>query len=322
MVAALALVDATGCAPGDTAHAVTGTSRAFWVSDSADPHRLSVRVFGTGPDTVVVLHGGPGLNSRYLISAFGALLPGRTLVFYDQRGRGESAPVGDSAGVSLASDVADLDRVRAALRLSRMTVIADGAGAQLAVSYSLRYPHRVARVAAIAPPVVRPEFRYVLARQNQDTASYRRYNDDSRSGLQERDPAAFCRRHWTYLLSPALVTDSTTLAAVGAAVCSAPPRSLRIAPLVSQAVVSGSFNADLRDSLARIRVDFLLVQGRGESAMDSTLARSTREWRERLPRSRLLEVAGPAQMPWIHQPAEVFGALRAFLDGGWPKEAR
>jgi len=48
-----------------------------------------VRAIGRGP-TVVVVHGGPGFDHRYLMPAFSDLAERRRLVFYDQFGCGRS----------------------------------------------------------------------------------------------------------------------------------------------------------------------------------------------------------------------------------------
>src|SRR5690242_8008307 len=58
---------------------------------------LHYRVIGSGPDTVIVLHGGPGLQSSYLLSVLDPLARDRTLIYYDQRGRGQSDLVDSSA---------------------------------------------------------------------------------------------------------------------------------------------------------------------------------------------------------------------------------
>lgn len=48
--------------------------------------QLFVQEYGTGPDTVVVLHGGWGAEHSYLLDAFSGVGNDRHLVFYDQRG--------------------------------------------------------------------------------------------------------------------------------------------------------------------------------------------------------------------------------------------
>jgi hypothetical protein len=40
-----------------------------------------------------------------------------------------------------------------------------------------------------------------------------------------------------------------------------------------------------------------------------------------LPQARLLTIEGGAHFPWIEAPEKIFGAIRAFLSGQWPKDA-
>jgi pimeloyl-ACP methyl ester carboxylesterase len=53
--------------------------------------RSRVWITGKGP-TVVVVHGGPGFNHKYLVPSLAALGPHFRLVFYDQRSRGAVTP--------------------------------------------------------------------------------------------------------------------------------------------------------------------------------------------------------------------------------------
>src|SRR5215203_431899 len=50
--------------------------------------RLFYQVDGGGPDTVVVLHGGPGLNLEGLRPDLKPLARRHTLLYFDQRGSG------------------------------------------------------------------------------------------------------------------------------------------------------------------------------------------------------------------------------------------
>ena len=54
---------------------------------------LFYRALGSGGDTLVVLHGGPGFSMDYLIDDLTPLAERHTLIFYDQRGSGRSTLV-------------------------------------------------------------------------------------------------------------------------------------------------------------------------------------------------------------------------------------
>src|SRR5690606_317085 len=65
--------------------------------ESSDGVRLFYRMLGSGPDTLIVLHGGPGFTMDYFYADLEPLATGHTLLFYDQRGAGGSSLVADSA---------------------------------------------------------------------------------------------------------------------------------------------------------------------------------------------------------------------------------
>src|SRR2546422_7052110 len=72
--------------------------------------RLFSRRVGAGP-LVVVLHGGPGASHDYLLPQYDLLAQGRSLLYYDQRGGGQS-PVLRDTPVGWQEHVADLDGMR------------------------------------------------------------------------------------------------------------------------------------------------------------------------------------------------------------------
>ena len=123
-----------------------------WYLPVADGCRLYVREFGSGPDTVVVLHGGFGADHSYLLPGFRPLFDRFHFVFYDQRASLRSPCPDSTASVSAHAD--DLERLRAALGLQRMKLAAHSMGTFLAMTYLQRDPSRVHNVALLGaiPP--------------------------------------------------------------------------------------------------------------------------------------------------------------------------
>jgi proline iminopeptidase len=119
---------------------------------------LYYRAIGQGPP-ILVLHGGPDFDHRYLLPDLDCLADSFRLIYYDQRGRGQSARGVQPADVSLQSDVADLDRVRAFLRQERVALLGHSWGALLALEYALRHPARVSRLILMnAAPASRDDY--------------------------------------------------------------------------------------------------------------------------------------------------------------------
>jgi pimeloyl-ACP methyl ester carboxylesterase len=122
------------------ASAQLGGAEPEWYLRTSDGCRIFVQEYGSGRDTVVVLHGGWGAEHSYVVGAFSGLDRQFHFVFYDQRGSLRS-PCADSL-VSVAKHVDDLDALRAALRLERVTLAAHSMGTILAMEYLTRFPAR------------------------------------------------------------------------------------------------------------------------------------------------------------------------------------
>jgi proline iminopeptidase len=57
------------------------------MSDSA---KLYYRIMGRGADTIIAIHGGPGMDQESIAGDFTPLANKHTVIFYDQRGGGRS----------------------------------------------------------------------------------------------------------------------------------------------------------------------------------------------------------------------------------------
>jgi len=158
--------------------------------------RLFTRRAGSGPP-VVVLHGGPGAHHDYLLPQYDRLARGRTLLYYDQRGGGQS-PVDRETPEGWREHVADLDALRVHWALDRLTLLGYSWGGVLAVLYALDHPDRIARLALVstAPATAhwRAEFERRLAERMADPRIVEGRAALQASGLQTSDPEQYRRR--------------------------------------------------------------------------------------------------------------------------------
>ena len=114
---------------------------------------LYARSVGTGAP-MIVLHGGPDFDHSYLLPEFDRFADAWRLIYYDQRGRGRSADGVQPSDVTLASDLADIDAVRAHFKLARPILLGHSWGAVLALEYALRHPDRVSQLVLMNPAPV------------------------------------------------------------------------------------------------------------------------------------------------------------------------
>ncbi|MFB9557898.1 alpha/beta hydrolase [Streptomyces roseoviridis] len=113
-----------------------------------DGTRLAYRATSPGAP-LLCIPGGPA-DSAYL-GDLGGLSAHRGLVIPDLRGTGRSAVPADPASYRCDRLVDDVEALRVHLGLERIDLLGHSAGADIAVQYAARHPHRVSRLALVTP---------------------------------------------------------------------------------------------------------------------------------------------------------------------------
>lgn len=122
-----------------------------------DGVRLHVRTFGEpSHPTVIVVHGGPGDDSRYLLP-LAALADRYRVVFYDQRGSGLSERVPDEK-LTLDGFYAELDGMVDRFGGGRpVRLVGHSWGAMLASGYAARHPEKLSHLVLAEPGMLTAE---------------------------------------------------------------------------------------------------------------------------------------------------------------------
>lgn len=231
------------------------TERTGRIAGGAPGVELFARWVGDGGPVVVALHGGPGASQDYLRPQFDLLATGRTILYYDQRGGGQS-PVPAGAPLDWRAHVADLEAVVRSQLHPPATLLGFSWGGLLALLFTLEHPELVDRLAVIGPAPTYPEARreYLAEFERRQAAPEVAAAREalSRSGLRERDPDAFWRRAFEYSVAgyfrdPARARNLTPF---------------RVASRAQQAVWESLRGADLRMRVGAIRQPTLILHGR------------------------------------------------------------
>ena len=202
-----------------------------------------------------MLHGGPGASQDYLRPQFDRLATGRTLLFYDQRGGGQS-PVPREAALDWRAHVADLGAVIRGQASAPVTLLGFSWGGLLALLFTLEHPDLVERLALIAPAPSWPEARAAydaeFARRQAAPAVAEARAELSRSGLREQDPEAFWKRAFElsvagYFKDPSRARNLTPF---------------RVGARAQKAVWESLKGLDLRDRVGGITAETLILHGR------------------------------------------------------------
>jgi proline-specific peptidase len=105
--------------------------------------RVWYESIGAGSRTLLLLHGGPGAPSDYLIPLMALAADGFRVVRYDQLGSRRSDKPDDLSLWRVDRFVAEVETVRQALGLGRMHLLGQSWGAFLALEYALHHQHHL-----------------------------------------------------------------------------------------------------------------------------------------------------------------------------------
>jgi proline iminopeptidase len=285
-----------------------------WVTTS-DSARLYYRIIGHAADTIIAIHGGPGLDHESIFNDFAVLGEHHTVIFYDQRGGGKSTLPADTMTLVAKRQVQDLDELRKHFGLARVTLVAHSYGPLLAASYAIAHPENVRRMVFFGPvPPRRGDFWQRYAKNlNARLDSTQRAQMSKASRMMTSptgDTRQGCRDYWAIALRPRLAEPDRTMPLIKSDFCATDPAGIRYGNTVSNHVIMNSYGDwDLRAQLRTLQVPTLIVHGEEETIpMDLT-----EEWVTSLPHARLFKVPRAAHFTYAERPDLVWPEVETFL---------
>lgn len=96
------------------------------------------KIIGRGTPLMIV-HGGPGVSHDYLLPYLLPLARSNQLVFIDERGSGRSEKLEDVGQYTVENMVEDVEAVRQALHLGKISLLGHSFGGVLAQAYAFKY---------------------------------------------------------------------------------------------------------------------------------------------------------------------------------------
>lgn len=293
----------------------------------AEGAELFYQVVGSGPDTVFVVHGGPGAGIPSVRPPFEPLAEDHTLVFYAQRGGGRSTLPADTSLLAAEYHIADLDSVRSHFGVERMTLLTHSFGAILAARYAIEHPERVERIVfhgATGPS--RAEAAKLARRAMPDAEttspdSARRARMAAAIGSllagTAEDPVAACREYeW---LGREMAEARGERVTWTGTTCDAPPEAVAYYYRYTAQLSPRSFGDwDFTCPMGEVEAPLLVIH----SARDSLKRTQQEAWARAVPHGRILVVAGSGKSAATDAPERVLEAISMFVDGSWPEAAR
>lgn len=287
------------------------SEEGFAVAD--DGTRLYWRSIGQGQEVVVIP------LSAWMFDEFLPLAQGRRLVFYDMRNRGGSDAVGETR-FGLDYEVRDLEAVRRALDLPKISLIGHSLMGAIVTLYARDHLNRVDRVVLTGPmgPVGRTfrEAERPSPTRNEDAEhQLARLRAE---GLDRDDPIEYCRAYVKLAVLLPMLQDTAGLSRFRADPCKFEKEWPGRWNTYVRRVIDTFGDWDWRSSVSRVDIPFLIIHGTRDTAAPFE---GSIEWINALPQARLIRIDGVGHLPWLEVPEQVFGAIDQFLRGAWPADA-
>lgn len=118
-------------------------AREGTVTIDEEGHEVHYWLHGSAEETLVCLHGGPGMDHRYMEPLKKLAGDGLQVLLYDQLGSGVSDRPDDSSLWVVPRFVEELETVRKKLELGRVHLLGHSWGGCLALEYALAYQQHV-----------------------------------------------------------------------------------------------------------------------------------------------------------------------------------
>ena len=122
------------------AHAVAPTNVYPMQEGFVDANGVMIyyKTVGRGAPLLIV-HGGPGESHDYFLPYLLPLARTNKLILIDERGSGKSSKLEDASGYTVENMVEDVEAVRVALGLGKISLMGHSYGGALAQAYALKY---------------------------------------------------------------------------------------------------------------------------------------------------------------------------------------
>jgi proline iminopeptidase len=276
---------------------------------------LYSRELGQGT-AIIVLHGGPDFDHTYLLPDMDRLSDSFHLIYYDQKGRGRSADHVQPEDVTLASDIADLERVGEYFHLDSVVLLGHSWGTVLALEYALRYPERVSHMILMNPaPASTEDFKQMrkerLAKIGDDLD---RLNAARASaGYKEGDPdavAAYYRIHF----KPAVARPEDLEKVIASLRSTFTSGGILKARAIEDRLMNDTWSSpeyDLLPKLKTLRTPTLVIYGDHDFIPAATAAHIT----QAIPNARMVTLKDCGHFSYRECPVVVRDHIDAFFRG-------
>jgi proline iminopeptidase len=275
-------------------------------STNTDLSKTHYRTFGSGKP-LLVINGGPGMNSNGFETLARKLAENRMVIIYDQRGTGKSTlPKLTPETVTMQLMIADIESLRKHLKIERWDVLGHSFGGMLASYYATVHPEKIGKMVLSASGGI-----------DLGLLDYANANIQSKLTKTERDSLTY----WNAKINAGDTSHKTRLGR-GRNLAPAYLYDKKYVPILAERLTQG--NADLNqllwDDMQKIHFNcapklknyakpVLIIQGKQDIIKPETAERAHKV----LKNSKVVLLEHCVHYGWLDAEVEYFKELNAFL---------
>jgi proline iminopeptidase len=288
-----------------------------------DAHGVLIYYVAIGQGSpLVVVHGGPGASHDYFLPWLLPMARTHRLIFIDERGSGRSQRLEDANLYTVEAMVEDVEDVRQALHLGKISLLGHSYGGVLAQAYALKYQQNLSHLILNSTFPSTRQMNEVLASEKAQMppSKLKRLNELEQAGLfgkgeaweRGRYPVEYSNLAWGPGYFPFLYgarPDSSYDPATGQA-----PSNWELYRAMwgsdGEFVIDGNLKSvEYVDRLATIHVPTLVLVGDHDECAPSL----SKEMHEKIAGAQLVVLPNSGHMNFVDQPEMWHEAVEGFL---------
>lgn len=258
---------------------------------------------------IIVVHGGPGLDSTYLLPQMATLGNKNFVTFYDQRGSGKSLGFAlNEKNINVPTFVADLNAVRKHLKASKVIILAHSWGAILGMCYAIEHPEHVAALILVSgAPSSSQGFEIFIQEYSQRTkhlqSEFTKITESKAflAGEPKVVEDYFRKVFSVYFYKPTDVSKLTIKFTQQSAL-----DGRKVGDILGATYLS---NYNLTAQLQQLQVPVLILHGEQDIVPISTAIQT----HEAIPHSKMVSFKECDHFPYIEKPALFFDEINTFI---------
>ncbi|MGM5471346.1 alpha/beta fold hydrolase [Flavobacteriaceae bacterium LMO-SS05] len=268
-------------------------------------NRIHVKIFGQG-DPVLIINGGPGMNSNGFVSLAKNIAQSNRAILYDQRGTGQSEISKiDTTTITMDSMINDIEMIRKHLKIENWVVLGHSFGGMLASYYASNHPKRIKGLILSSSGGInmdlfsRINITSRLTKKERDSLYY--WN----ARISNGDTTHYARLQRGTYLAPAYLYDKSNIPIVA-------ERLTQGNSTINQLVYHNmrKIGFDCSEGLKKLKAPVLIIQGR-EDLIDKETAETAIGL---LQNSTLVILDNCGHYGWLDQPKKYFEHINTYLE--------